>query len=197
VDGNYSQTKVLPVITYREILSEDAAMLLRWRNTPRVAAGFSGTLPPDVDRQKRWIESSRLAEDSYHWITVSDNHDFGYVRFHHWNKEERSCRLGFYVGEEAFALCYVTVLDDLLSFLFYRLGLDYVVSYVLTDNRHSNRFNVAYGFTRRPDMDDVATQSAGKATFAYTLSREDWIRLRHIMECEADFPVTFWSASPY
>ena len=185
------------MITYREILPEDAAMLLRWRNSPRVANGFSGTLPLDVERQKHWIVASRQASDSYHWITMSDSHAFGYVRFHHWNREERNCRLGFYVGEEDFALCYVTVLDDLLSFLFYRLEMDHVISYVLMDNRHSNRFNIAYGFTRRPDMDGIATQAAGKATFAYTLAREAWIRLRHIAECKADFPVALWAAAPY
>lgn len=185
------------MITYREIFPEDAAMLLRWRNTPRVAAGFSSTLPLDVERQKHWIITSRQSPDSYHWITMSDSHAFGYVRFHHWNRKERNCRLGFYVGEEAFSLCYVSVLDDLLSFLFYRLYLDYAVSYVLEDNHRSNRFNVAYGFTRRPDMDDIATRAAGKATLAYTLTRESWIHLRHITECKADFPASLWAAAPY
>ena len=189
--------KELVVITYREILSEDAAMLLHWRNTPRVAAGFSGTLPLDVERQKQWIVSSRLSADSYHWITMADNHAFGYVRFHHWNRGEHNCRLGFYVGDEKFALCYVTVLDDLLSFLFYRLNLDHVISYVLIDNHHSNRFNIAYGFTRSPNLDAIATKVAGKATFAYTLARETWISHRHITECRVDFPVIYWTAAPF
>lgn len=185
------------MIVYREILPEDAEKLLAWRTTPRVAAGFVGTLSPDPERQRRWILDARQSQDSYHWITTLDGQDFGYVRFHHWNKELQNCRLGFYVGEEAFSLCYVTVLDELLSFLFYHLGLDHVVSYVLENNRHSNRFNVAYGFTRHPEMDAEATQAAGKATCAYTFSKNDWRRLRHLESCKAIFPVTLWEASPF
>lgn len=185
------------MIVYREILPEDAEKLLAWRTTTRVAAGFVGTLSPDPERQRRWILDARQSQDSYHWITTLDGQDFGYMRFHHWNREQRNCRLGFYIGDEAFSPCYVTIQDDLLSFLFYCLDLNHVVSYVLEDNRPSNRFNVAYGFTRRPEMDAEATQSAGKATCAYTLSREDWRRLRHLESCKAIFPVTLWEASPF
>ena len=188
---------VTAAVTYREILVEDAAMLLQWRNSPRVAAGFSGMLPQDVERQKRWIESSRQSKDAYHWITTINGHDFGYVRFHHWNKEQLNCRLGFYVGDAALSLCYVTVLDDLLAFLFYCLKLHHVISYVLTDNRHSNRFNIAYGFTRRPEMDATATQATGKPTFAYTLTKDSWLHARHLVECKAKFPVTLWEAKPF
>lgn len=180
------------MLSYREIMESDAELLLGWRASPRVAAGYATSVPRDPDLQRAWIKKAREDMTAYHWIAEYNGCPIGYMRFHHLNREESNCRLNFYIGDEKSAFCYQAMQDHFLYFLFQRLLLTAVISYVLADNERPQRFNDIYGYQRKPDLDCAASGAVGKPSLVYVMERDAWLASRGRRVRERPFPVVLW-----
>lgn len=183
------------MIEFREIMPEDAALLLRWRNSPRVAAGYSSLLPDDIELQRQWILDRRDDPSGYHWLALYAGHPFAYGRFHHWDRTSMTCRLGGYVGNTDYSRYYMYFTDATLGFIFNKLDIKTAEIRVFSDNKPAIRYNLAYGYKRQPEKDREATLDNGRPTLAFHLDRQLWQKKRG-RSVKPELPVEFWRYFP-
>lgn len=183
------------MLSYREIEPEDAKLLLDWRTSPRIAAGYPSIVPYNVERQKQWILDSRKDDSSYHWIAAFKEAEIGYVRFHHWDKNQGTCRLGFYIGDLKYSLCYATIQDDFFSFLFNKLKINTAFSWVLTDNSNANKFNEIYGYIRNAELDKDVYAISNIKYKVYSMTKEIFECKRKKIKYTCLFPILKWQLS--
>ncbi|MDE5832729.1 MAG: GNAT family N-acetyltransferase [Desulfovibrio sp.] len=182
---------------YREIVPEDAELLLRWRCSPRVSQGYGFCPPNEIEAQKKWILDSRESPDSYHWLALDNGNPAGYTKFHHWDREKGTCRTGGYLGSPEFTKYVKFGADMFHSFLFHNLNIKEVHIRILESNTGAIRFNSVYGFRRNPEGDAEATRDNGVPTLAFVLDKDTWLKKFRIDRCLVPFPTEYWKHSPF
>ena len=122
------------MISFREIVIDDAKKILDWRTSERITKFLNSDMSYDVDAQKRWLEGSFNKSNYYHWIIQHGGEDVGLLNFVDWNREDKTTSWGFYIGEESALGLGGLVPPYFYNFAFDKLSVDKILAEVFYNN---------------------------------------------------------------
>jgi len=152
------------MISFREILLEDAEKLLQWRLQPRIAEWMLTAVENDTCKQRAWLTKKREDSGGYHWIVQIKSIDVGYVKMENYDAPKRSAEVGFYIGEERYTATAVGVLHAFYAALFSHFELDNILAGIFEGN-------IIMKYTNFLDMKGIFR---GKSSSLKALPKKSW-----------------------
>lgn len=179
-------------LSFREIESEDAEMILHWRTSQRVAKFMKTVVDHGVDEQKRWILNCRKRPDFYHWLIRDQGEDIGYVSLSEYDPINKSASWGFYVGDDERVRLGGWVPPPFYHFCFTHLGIERLDAEILYFNTSVIDLHRLHGYSFAPQRDRILNK-AGKDLLlvAMSLEKEIFMTGRFAL-FKADFPTDHW-----
>ena len=179
-------------LSFREIESEDAEMILHWRTSQRVAKFMKTVVDHGVDEQKRWILNCRKRPDFYHWLIRDQGEDIGYVSLSEYDPINKSASWGFYVGDDERVRLGGWVPPPFYHFCFTHLGIERLDAEMLYFNTSVIDLHRLHGYSFAPQRDRILNK-AGKdfLLVAMSLEKEIFMTGRFAL-FKADFPTDHW-----
>ncbi len=181
------------MISFREILKDDAQKLLAWRLQPRVARWMLTQVDNDLSKQQAWIEKMRTAGDTYHWIVQIGGTDAAYVKIEGFSPEQAIAEMGFYIGEECYDPIAVGILHACYAALFKHLKLKVILGSIFEDNTilKIHEYSGYEPYNERSPI--LVDGNPPRKLLPYILRREVFLR-KHPSITAPDLPVAFWKA---
>lgn len=179
-------------LSFREIESEDAEMILHWRTSQRVAKFMKTVVDHGVDEQKRWILNCRKRPDFYHWLIRDQGEDIGYVSLSEYDPINKSASWGFYVGDDERVRLGGWVPPPFYHFCFTHLGIERLDAEMLYFNTSVIDLHRLHEYSFSPQRDRILNK-AGKDLLlvAMSLEKEIFMTGRFAL-FKADFPTDHW-----
>ena len=179
------------MISFREILKDDAQKLLAWRLQPHVTRWMLTQVDNDLSRQQAWIEKMRTADDTYHWIIQLRGTDVAYMKIEGYSPAQARAEMGFYVGEAGYAPMAKCFLHASYTALFEHFALEAVLGSIF-DGNTILKIHEYSGY--EPDRERKPVLVDGnppRKLLPYILRREVFLR-KHPPRYVPDLPVTLW-----
>ena len=184
------------MIRFREIRTEDAAMLLDWRTSKRVTQFMNTDLDYDVEAQKRWLQSCYSRPDYYHWIICAEDRDVGFLSLTEYNIESGAASWGLYLGDESASGVGGLVPPYFYDFAFRQLGLQRIDAEVFYNNTRVIDLHRLHGYRFVPEKDRVIEKNGKEILLiALELHAETFLGSR-FARYRGAFPVTHWAKAP-
>lgn len=163
-------------LTFRQVTTQDAAMLLEWRRRPEITRHMYTDIDHDVAAQRQWIGERAVADDFRHFVIEYDGTPAGYLSFSEIDAAKRQCSTGFYLAERAPGQQYAGILDVcMVDYAFHVLNMERIENGVLKGNDRSVVFHEKAGFKRRATKaDHVVKRGIAIDVYVYVLTRTDW-----------------------
>lgn len=187
----------MSLVSFREVLEEDAGKILRWRLMPRVADQMTTVVPPDLELQKKWIRNRRSLPSYYHWIIQISNADSGLLSLTNFVFSSSSASWGFYIGEDKALGLGAVVPPYFYNWVFSTLGIDRLDVEVYEKNATVLAIHEFHGFRRVPSKDRVALKGGlDWPLVALTLSKSEWQERERFHKFLTPLPTSKWSERP-
>jgi len=180
------------MISFREILLEDAEKLLQWRLQPRIAEWMLTAVENDTCKQRAWLTKKREDSGGYHWIVQIKSIDVGYVKMENYDAPKRSAEVGFYIGEERYTATAVGVLHAFYAALFSHFELDNILAGIFEGNiiMKIHQFS---GYERDFSREVLVIEGPPpKIMVPYVLSREVF-QHKHPCKNVPNLPMALWN----
>lgn len=134
----------------RLVAAEDSARMLRWRNSPEVAAYMYSDHQISQAEHDRWFEAALAAADRRYWIIETDAEPVGLANLARIDRAARRCEWAYYLGEPSTRgqglgarIEYVV-----LRHVFETLGFNKLWCEVLVGNEAVWKLHQSFGFVR-------------------------------------------------
>ena len=185
------------MISFREIVIEDAKTILNWRTSERITKFMNSDMNYDVDAQKSWLEGSFNKLDYYHWIIQYGGNDVGLLNFVDWNKENRTTSWGFYIGEESALGVGGLVPPYFYNFAFDKLGVDKVLAEVFYNNTSVIDLHLKQGYIFDPSRDHVIEKKGRSILMVCMYLEKSQFKASKLSRLKQGLPIFNWRASPF
>lgn len=135
-------------VRLRRLRAGDSAMVLGWRNSPRVAADLITDHTISAEEHEAWLRRVLDADDCRYWVICLADRPVGLASIVDIDRVEKRCRWGFYNAEVDLRGrgIVTTALTSVLDHAFDELGLDVVAAEVLASNAASLAVHRRLGF---------------------------------------------------
>lgn len=185
------------MISFREIVIDDAKKILDWRTSERVTRFMNSDMNYDVDAQKRWLDESFNKPSYYHWIIQYDGKDVGLLNFVDWNPVNQTTSWGFYIGEESALGVGGLVPPYFYNFAFNKLCVDKVFAEVFYNNIGVIDLHLKLGYTFYPSRDYMIEKN-GKFILVVCMSLDKKkFKTSKLSRLKQVLPILKWQASPF
>jgi RimJ/RimL family protein N-acetyltransferase len=169
-----------PLLTYRPIAEDDAAMLLRWRTDPAIAQHMLTEVSPDLERQRAWVAGANARGDFVHRIMEVAGAPVGYCSITVTDTAAGIGAVGVYVGERSAPVA-VTAFNfiHILNHAFFALGLHKMVNQIVAGNDRvipAQKFN---GYRHVGTLREQVVKQGGRHDLLlFEQLAEDWKQFR-------------------
>ncbi len=113
---------------------DDAALILSWRTSPRVAAFMNTVVDHDLTAQRDWLARSATRSDYVHWLIRAGDAKIGLLNVSDLDRARGETSWGFYIGDDAHLGLGGLVPPYLYNHLFFELKLRRVLAEVQAAN---------------------------------------------------------------
>jgi UDP-4-amino-4,6-dideoxy-N-acetyl-beta-L-altrosamine N-acetyltransferase len=182
---------------FREVLPDDAEMILAWRTKPRVATQMATEVGVSLASHRAWLLGCYDRPDYYHWVIESEGVPVGLINLASLDFVARRSAWGFYIGEDHALGLGAFVPPYFYNFVIDTLGLSALTAEVLATNEAVLRLHMLHGYKRHPEKDQAVVKLGQPQTLlALSLAAEDW-RKGRFTKMRAEFPIQLWRGSPF
>lgn len=184
------------VISFREILVDDAKKILDWRTSERVTGFMNSDINYDLDAQVRWIEESFNKPSYYHWIVQYGGKDVGLLNFVDWNREDKTTSWGFYIGEDSALGIGGLVPPYFYNFAFDTLGVKTIFAEVFYNNTAVINLHLNQGYRFDVERDHVIEKN-GRTILKVCMSLDKEVfKASKLSGLKQSIPILGWKACP-
>ncbi len=184
------------MISFREIVIDDAKKILNWRTSERVTMFMDSDMDYNLEAQIRWLEASFSKPSYYHWIIQYGGEDVGLLNFVDWNPEEKTTSWGFYIGEESALGIGGLVLPYFYNFAFDTLGVDTVFAEVFYNNTSIIDLHLKQGYSFDVERDHVIEKN-GKLILMVCMTLDKRVfKESKLSRLKQNLPTKNWKANP-
>ena len=185
------------MISFREIIIDDAKKILDWRTSERVTKFMNSDMNYDVDAQKRWLEGSYNKLNYYHWIIQYGGKDIGLLNFIDWNREDHTTSWGFYIGEESALGVGGLVPPYFYNFAFDKLCVDKILAEVFYNNTNVIDLHLRQGYDFDPSRDHVIEKNGRSILMVCMCLNKNDFKASKLSRLKKILPTLKWKASPF
>jgi RimJ/RimL family protein N-acetyltransferase len=184
------------MFTFREIVSQDADMILRWRMSNRVTKFMNTDVIYDLDAQNKWLSSCYSKEHYYHWIILNDDVPVGLINLADYSSTDKISSWGFYIGAEGLDAYGAFIPPYFYNFLFNTLRVNRINVEVFYSNINVIGLHLLHGYKFTPDNDRVIAKNGKDILLvAMRLEKSNWNSKRYGKNL-ALFPISKWNLKP-
>ena len=184
------------MFTFREIVSQDADMILRWRMTNRVTKFMNTDVTYDLDAQNNWLLACNSKEHYYHWIILNDDVPVGLINLADYSPTDNTTSWGFYIGAEGLDACGAFIPPYFYNFLFNTLSVIRINVEVFYNNVNVIGLHLLHGYKFTPNKDRVITKNGRDILLvAMTLEKNNF-NFKRYGKNNAIFPSSKWKLKP-
>ena len=184
------------MISFREIVINDAKKILDWRTSERVTTFMNSDMNYDVEAQVRWLERSFNKPSYYHWIIQYEGNDVGLLNFIDWNRKNKTTNWGFYIGEDCARGVGGLVPPYFYNFAFDILGVDKIFAEVFYNNTDVIDLHLKQGYKFNVERDHVI-EKKGKSILMVCMSLDKKVfKASKLSGLKQNLPIQKWKASP-
>ena len=179
-----------PKVELRSVGSDDRDRLLRWRNSPEVAAYMFTDHPISPQEHDLWLSRVQGDATRAHWVIELDGEPVGLANIYDLDRDGGSCGWGLYLAEPSVrgkgvgSMVTYLVIEKVFS----DLGLGMLWCEVLASNQRGRRLYQKFGFREESGMrHDVLKNGVPEAAIKLRLLAEEWAMKKAAM---LDAPAT-------
>ena len=184
------------MFTFREIVPEDAEMILRWRMASHVTKFMNTDVIYDLDAQNKWLSSCNSKEHYYHWIILNDDGPVGLINLADYSSAAQTTSWGFYIGAEGLDAYGAFVPPYFYNFLFDILCVNRITVEVFYNNVNVIGLHLLHGYKFTPNDDRVIVKNSKDILLvAMALEKSNW-NFKRYRKNTAFFPIFKWTAKP-
>ena len=185
------------MLSFREVLPSDAALIHNWRTKNRVSSSMNTDLDSSIWEQEQWVNLKRQDPSYYHWIIRCTGKDIGLVSISNVDTDRRITSWGFYIGEDDFLGVGGFVPLYLYSYIFHSIKLEKVVAEVLYYNTEVIKLHLKHAYIFRPEKDYVIQKRKQQVlVISMELDKKDFVDSRYD-KLSVELPVKHWEANPF
>jgi len=184
------------MLTFREVTSDDAELILNWRTKKRVTQFMITDIEYNLNDQRKWLESCFSKPSYYHWIILVSDAPIGLINLCDFDLTKATTTWGFYIGEDDYLGVGGFVPFHFYNFCFHQLNLKRIYVEVFYNNTSVIRFHQLNGYRFIPKKDRVIEKNGSQILLvAMVLQRDnyDFVRFRKF---NSFFPTSKWMHSP-
>ena len=184
------------MISFRELMSSDADLLLKWRTSDHVAKFMATEVVNDLGAQQAWLQICCNKPDYYHWIILHDEIPIGLINLTQYSEADAITSFGLYIGEASFMGYGAFIPPYFYNFLFEMLHIKEIHAEVFYNNVSVIGLHLLHGFKFSPKKDRVIKKNNAEILLiSMILEEKNWNKKR-LSKNQAVFPVLNWKARP-
>lgn len=166
-------------VTLKQLTHDKIEMVRCWRNDPKIQKymEFRDEITPEM--QENWFRKISSGNTDYYFIIEAEGVEIGLINIRSIDYEKKAGEPGIFIWDDNFLNSDYSFRSSLclLDFVFDELGLDYVVSHIMRDNKRAIDFNLFWGYVLSPGQEDVFNQEYVLQKEAYYKKRDKLSRL--------------------
>jgi len=187
---------VIHSISFREVMLEDAELILQWRTKGRITRFMQTDIAHDLDAQKQWISRCYDKENYYHWILQFDDEPAGLINIADYRRSKNVTSWGVYIGSDDWVGYGGFVPPYFHRWAFQSLGVNEIKVECFYNNLSVIRLALLHGYNFNPSEDRVLRKHGSEVLLVATsLTRNNW-ELHRRGNSSAAFPVSRWNCAP-
>lgn len=168
---------------------EHAALILKWRTTPRISRYMFTEVRHGLPEQEAWLRACPSRSDYRHWLILHGGRPIGLINLHGIDWARRQAQSGFYLGEEDALRLGGFVLPYLFNHAFLDLGFEAMLAEVMKSNAGLLAYNRGLGYIDdTPALSHVDKAGVRHDVCRLRLAREAWLRRKALQRFRAEFP---------
>jgi UDP-4-amino-4,6-dideoxy-N-acetyl-beta-L-altrosamine N-acetyltransferase len=168
------------MIKFREITYDDLEMIRLWRTSKEVTQHMYTDPNPTKDEQVRWYESLKSNKSVMYKIICYDDTPIGMVYLTNIDYNSKHCEWGIYIGDLKYQSRGAGALATykLINYVFYELGMNKLMSMVLTTNSSSIKLTESFGFCRNAYYKEHCYKNGEFIDMiGFSMLKRDWVKL--------------------
>ena len=183
------------MLTFRELNSDDAEMVLKWRTKERITRYMSTDIDHDIEAQEKWLHDSFSRTGYYHWIIQYAGKDIGFINISNWNSDLKETFWGYYIGDDSALGIGGIVPPCLYKFAFDVLGVESVKAAIIYSNVKVIQLHTIQGYKFEPSKDYLVNKN-GTEMLMVCMSLEKKIFLaKGFNQLDVKLPITKWTVA--
>lgn len=170
-----------PRVELRPLREEDSERLLRWRNSPEVAAYMYSDHAITAEEHARWFAGIAGDARRAYWVIEMDGTPVGLANLYDIDRNNRRCAWAYYLAEPQVRGRGVGswVEYQMIERVFGELGLDKLWCEVLAANEAVWKLHQSFGFEIEARLRRHVLKGGEPAdVLGLGLLKEDWVRIR-------------------
>lgn len=168
------------MISFRDLVFEDLEMVRTWRNSKEVSEHMYTDYIITYESQVEWFNSLSANKKVKYLIVCSKEVPIGMVYLTNIDSISKHCEWGLYIGEPKYRLRGAGAIAayKLINHAFFDLGMNKIMSFVLTTNTDSLKLTESLGMERFAYLKDHCfKQGRYIDMIGYNITRTNWIKL--------------------
>jgi UDP-4-amino-4,6-dideoxy-N-acetyl-beta-L-altrosamine N-acetyltransferase len=144
----------------RPLNENDLDMVLRWRNSDRIRKASHQQELISEEEHQNWFRSLKSDPTKKSFVFETGTRPLGIVHFTKIDIPNKSCRWGFYLGEENLpARSGTTMAEHAINLAFEKFGVERIDAEALRSNPRSLDFHLKLGFKLQTEYKDYVCLS--------------------------------------
>ena len=179
-------------ITFREILVDDAELVLSWRTKKRITNYMSTDLNISTSEQKNWIKNSYNINNYYHWMILLNEEPIGTICIKDINLENKSTSWGFYIGNDKYLGYGGFIPPYFYNWVFNNFNIIQIKAYVFHPLVKVIGLHQIHGYNFILEENSLIKKNSKEiVVIAMSLSVDNWKKKRY-KKFITEFPVNKW-----
>ncbi len=163
----------------RDLVADDSATLLRWRNLPDVRSYMYTDVPIQAAEHERWFAGIAGDDTRRYWVIQLDGEDVGLVNLYGISKQHKRCYWAFYLASPSVRGKGVgaAVEHFILNNVFERQHFAKLCCEVLETNEAVVSMHKGFGFVQEGLFRSHVERSDGRHNVvSLSMLRGEWVR---------------------
>jgi len=169
------------MIQFREITYDDLEMIRSWRTSHEITQHMYTDPNPSKEDQIQWYESLSSNKSVIYKVVCYKDVPIGMVYLTNIDYNAKHCEWGIYIGDLKYQSRGAGAMATykLINYAFYELGMNKMMSMVLTTNVGSIKLTESFGFNRNGYYKDHCYKN-GKFIdmIGFEMLKQDWVKLK-------------------
>lgn len=169
------------MIEFKEITYDDLELIRSWRTSNEVTHYMYTDPNPSAEDQIKWYESLESNPYVKYMVIHYKNTPVGMIYLTNIDLTSKHCEWGIYIGDTKYQTRGVGAMATykLLNYVFDELGMNKIISMVLSYNKSAINLNESFGFSREGYYKEQCFKNDKFIDMiGYAMLKKDWIKLR-------------------
>lgn len=163
-------------------------LVLNWRLSDAVSNYMFTEVENNLEKQKAWFEEIKLKDNCHYWLIYHMDAPIGVINIADINLAEKTCRWGFYIGDEKFRNLGGLIPPYFYNYVFTQTKVETIIAEVLDINQQVIKLHLLHGYLTLGSRSRQIMRNNREHTVCYfELNKTDWLAKKRFSRYSAEF----------